>query len=277
MKNTATYYLYKNIKIAYYEYGNGTPVLFLHGFGASSFSWRDINKSLPLHYKSITIDLKGFGLSDKPISDEYSADDQANIIYDFIINKNLDNVILVGHSFGGGVALKTYFRLAKNNKLNVKKLILIDSTGYKQEFPIFIKILRTPILNKLSFYMLPSSANVRFTLSRCFYDLNKITDNIVNTYSYYMGLPGAFHALIMTAKHIIPDDIDVFVAQYKNINIPVLLIWGKEDSVIPLSLGERFNSDIPGSKLVVIDKCGHVPHEEQPEKILPTITEFLAM
>src|SRR5262245_52471382 len=103
-KNTLKFNGNGQVKLHYEIHGAGKPVIFLHGFGASTYSWRHLIPSLKTHFKLIMIDLKGFGQSPKPNDNNYSAHDQANLICQFIIQEDLRNVTLVGHSYGGGVA-----------------------------------------------------------------------------------------------------------------------------------------------------------------------------
>ncbi len=118
---------YNGVKIKYCETGVGEPMIFLHGFGASSCSWNEILEPLSRKNRLILIDLKGFGLSDKPLDDKYSISDQAEIILDFIKKNELKNLVLTGHSFGGAIALFTHFKLMKEKDNPVKGLVLIDS------------------------------------------------------------------------------------------------------------------------------------------------------
>jgi len=265
---------YNDISINYYEYGEGKPIIFIHGFGGASYSWRFIYKSFTESHKVFLIDLKGFGFSDKPREDKYSISDQADIIESFIIKKNLSNIILVGHSMGGAVALYTYFKLNKDiNRL--KGLILIDSAGYNQRLPYFINILRIPIVNILSLSFTPSEFAVKNVLRLSFYAENKITDEMIKSYAFFQSLPGAHYALIKTAKQIIPKDVDNVIMNFMQIKLPVLLIWGQNDNVIPMQYGRKMNSDMPYSRLKVIPECGHIPHEEKPNDVISEINNFL--
>ena len=81
--------------------------------------------------------------------------------------------------------------------------------------------------------------------------------------------------MVATAQQIVPDDIDAVIAQYKTISVPVLIIWGEEDEVVPLSVGQNFKRDIPDSELVILPKCGHMPPEEEPRETTRIVKEFL--
>ena len=107
-------YDYHGVKINYYESGQGQPILLLHGFGASSYSWRFLGPSLAENHRVIMIDLKGYGLSDRPRDQKYSVSDQADIVADFIRQQDSQEMVLIGHSMGGMVALMTYFKMGRN-------------------------------------------------------------------------------------------------------------------------------------------------------------------
>lgn len=274
MSNNIKTFLYNgNVAIKYQEDGEGDPIIFLHGFGGSSYSWRYIYKEFADKYKTILIDLKGFGLSDKPTDNKYSVSDQADIVNKFIQSNNYKNIILVGHSFGGAVVLMTYFR--SNMKKNINKLILVDSGGYNQNIPWYISSLNIPIFNILALSLVPSRFWVNVVLKMCFYNSSKITKDMIETYASYLRLAGAHSALIKTTGQLIPDNIDEITSEFNKIGIPVLLIWGEADKVIPLSVGYKMHENIPNSKLIVLADCGHNSPEEKPLEVIKDISDFL--
>ena len=96
-------------------------------------------------------------------------------------------------------------------------------------------------------------------LRKCYYHKDRITDEQIDTYAYYGSLPGAREAMVATAQQIVPEDIEAITARYHTISVPVLIIWGAEDEVVPLSVGKNFKRDIPNSELVILPECGHMP------------------
>ncbi len=114
-------------------------------------------------------------------------------------------------------------------------------------------------------------------LKKCYYDKDKITEEQIDTYAYYGSLPGAAAAVSQTAKQIVPkdQDIEALIAQYKTITVPVLVIWGADDEVVPLKVGMNFERDIPGAELVILPNCGHIPLEEEPLATRQAIMDFL--
>lgn len=265
----------KEVTLYYETHGTGDPLLFIHGFGASSFTWRSFIEPLAPNHRLIMIDLKGFGRSPKPHDDFYEAEDQAKLVLKFITDRRLTNLTLIGHSFGGGVALITALKLMKEGSNRLKRLVLIDAAAYKQDLPDFIGVLRTPLIGRLALSLLSNKQKVRMILKESYYDDSKISDEQVNAYAAPLATKGATYALIRTAKSIVPRNIEQFAAQYKTINVPTLILWGRQDKVVPLQIGERLRTDINGSSLVIIEKCGHIPHEEKPDEAISAISVFL--
>ncbi len=136
----------ENININYRVYGNGTLNIFcIHGYGSSLRTWLDIKDSLSPTAKLFLIDLKGFGLSSRPISKNYTPKDHALIAASFIKEKNLSEIILMGHSYGGSILLETLLLLKKNFKnIKVKNLILIDPAIYIEKLPFLLFRLKEP-------------------------------------------------------------------------------------------------------------------------------------
>ena len=267
-------YNYKGILIHYSDTGQGQPFILLHGFGGSSYSWRYLAPFFSRRYRVISIDLKGFGRSDKPLDDEYSLGDQCAIIKTFIMENDLKDVILGGHSFGGAVALMTFLDLQKEKPNPIAKLIVIDSPSYDQRISGFA-LLRTPILNKMMLSILPHELMVKFALRKSFHDDSKISKESIRIYASYLNHPGSHHALIETAKRNIPHNSNGIVSNLKDINVPLLLIWGEKDKIIPLSSGEKLSRIIPKSTFAVIPNCGHIPQEEYPQETIEIISQFL--
>ena len=255
--------------------GKGRTLLFLHGFGANSYTWSKVSETLSQNYRLILLDLKGHGAAPKPNNEEYSLHDQAELVAAFIMDNGLQDVTLIGHSLGGGVALLVALKFASKDSNPISSLILIDSVAYSQPLPGFIRILRVPVLAQLLVCVVPNRLQTLQVLKLAYYDADKITDETIEAYSAPLSLPGAHHALIETAKRIIPEDIEEISRRYGTIRVPILLVWGKHDRIVPLELGERLHRSIASSELVVIDDAGHVPQEETPAATLEAMQKFL--
>lgn len=260
--------LYKEV------YGSGEPILCLHGLGASMYTWRYLIKPFSRKNKLILVDFKGSGKSPKPLDGHYSIDDKADDIYNLIIADNLRNLTLVGNSLGGGVALLVALRLAQEDPTRLSKLILIDSAGDKKHIPSHLKLVRS-IFGAAIMRLTPIKLVVGMTLRMCYYDKKKITSEQIEAYSAPFASRAARHALLQTVKHCIPADFDDVIARLQTLTVPTLIVWGREDQVISLEVGQLLHQLIPNSTLEVINECGHVPHEEKPDETIALISPFL--
>jgi pimeloyl-ACP methyl ester carboxylesterase len=265
------------IRISYEVHGNGnTPIVFLHGFGASVETWRDVQSRLALGNRLFFLDLKGFGLSSKPDNSKYSLVDQAEVVLAFMKAQNLHDVTLIGHSYGGAVCLYTYFN--DRSRLNgglIRRLILIDAAAYVQEFPFFIDILRKPVINWVVMKLIPAQTRASLVLHRLFHDARKLSEERIARHADFLDEPGSYNSFVECAKQLVPANPDSISALIKTIEVPTLILWGANDTAIPVEQGQRLRRDIRTSSLVIIPNCGHVPHEEAPEESLEAILSFL--
>jgi pimeloyl-ACP methyl ester carboxylesterase len=256
------------------EYGIGDPILCIHGLGANIFTWRHFITHFPQTNKLILVDLRGFGASPKPFDTNYSIEEHANDIYRVILRDDLKRLTLVGNSLGGGIALLVAVRLCEQDPARFSKLILIDAGAYKEYLPGYLKLIRS-FLGKLIVYLAPSKLAARFVLRASYYDKNKITEDQVDAYADPIAAEGGRHALLQTARQCIPSNSDEMIAQLKTITVPTLILWGRQDGVIPLKVGELLNQDLPNSTLEVFEQCGHIPQEEKPEETIASISRFM--
>jgi pimeloyl-ACP methyl ester carboxylesterase len=264
----------------YAIYGTGQPLLAIHGLGASMYSWREfvkVKNTFP-GYQIILIDLKGSGNSAKPHDKNYSILTQRDLVLQFIQELKLKNLTLVGNSYGGAVSLLIAIELCKPESPKIlSKLILIDSGGYDLLLPWYLKLMRMPILGWLALHILTPSQAACTVLRNAYYNKNLITESQIAAYAAPIGAPGGRHALLQIAKGVIPPDIDKITEQYKTINVPTYILWGLNDEVIPLKIGEMLHAAIGGSSLELINHCGHVPQEEKPAETICWMRDFLGL
>jgi len=265
----------KPIELYHETYGEGRPLLCIHGIGASLYSWRNFIGPLGKDNQLILIDLKGCGKSPKPNDTKYSTLDHAELIHQFILEHDLKNLTLVGNSLGGALSLLVTIILMETGELaRLRSIILIDAGAYKEYIPFYLRLLSVPILN-LPAYLLPSRFLAKKVLRVAYYDPNKITEEQIAAYAAPLSEPGARHAFLETAQQLVPPNFDELVAKYKDIKVPTLIIWGRQDKIIPLKVGELLDRDIPNSTLKVIDECGHAPQEEKPDETIAVLLSFL--
>jgi pimeloyl-ACP methyl ester carboxylesterase len=272
-----TFHYSAAIRINYEVAGHGgIPVVFLHGFAASLSTWHDISGLFPPEsFRLYFLDLKGFGFSAKPRDGRYTPEDQAAVVTAFIEAEGLRQIVLIGHSLGGGIALLVYFQSQAEQHGPVDRLVLIASAAYPQRLPLIMRLLRYRPLGWSILHLLPLRFMVRYTLEHIMFNREAITPPRIERYLGCFSPRGIAYVFIETCRRLIPEKYANLAASIRGITVPTLLIWGKEDRVIPTGYAERLHSDIPGSRLVLIDDCGHIPHEERPQETWSAIRDFL--
>lgn len=267
-----------DITINYETKGKGkTDIIFLHGFGASLRTWDDIINFFPEDkYKMYLIDLMGYGFSSKPEKEFYTLDRQAEIVLSFIQEMELKDFILIGHSYGGGTALMIQLKIMDMKPdLKVEKMILIDNAAYSKDIPFFINLLRMPVIQDVLLDIFSGHTMAEIILKSICYNKKEIDSVRIERYSYFLEMEGIKNVLIETAENIIPSDYVHFVNRYKEIKTPVLIIWGENDPVLGLTNGIKLHNELPDNKIRILDKCGHIPFEEYPEKTFDSMIKFL--
>ncbi|NOY74996.1 MAG: alpha/beta hydrolase [Kiritimatiellaeota bacterium] len=262
-----------NLRMAYYETGEGAPVLLVHGFAASSLTWNETLRHLPKDRRYIMPDLKGFGYSDKTLDDRFSPYHQAKTLSKIVEKLDLEDLTLVGHSYGGAVSLLMLARSEIGER--VSKLILIDSAGFNAVLPSFIRQLRIPLANNLLLKHVNSEIISQVILEELRYDKNSIDNAEVLEYSELLRLPGAKDCMIKAAEAISTGKPNKMREWLNRLDIPTLVIWGRKDNIIPLEFAYEFKKCVKDSKLAILPECGHCPQEEKAEDTGTLIGEFL--
>lgn len=258
------------------EPGDGVPTfLLVHGYGASSFSWRTWMPALAERGHVVSVDLKGFGSAPKPDDGSYSPADQAELLYRLILQRDLRSVTLVGHSLGGGICLITSLRLLEDHHDRLRRLVIVSGASYTQRLPPFVWFANHRRLGMGLMRVLGARFVVRWVLRSIVFDSSRISRAQVRGYADPLTNPDARRALVDTALQILPPDLDSLTARYRDIRVPALLLWGRQDRVVPPHLGARLAANLPDAELVVLNRCGHLPAEELPEESLDALKTFL--
>jgi len=274
------YFNYVNgIRIHYKTGGNGHhTLLFLHGFATSHTTWDEIVPLIPEdRFRIILMDMKGFGLSDKPRDGAYSIEEQSRLVRAFISWKALESVTVIGHSLGGGVALNAFLQLREEKETTaIKSIVVMDCAAYPQRLPKFFRRLKMPVIGPLMIRIIPARIMVQRTMEKVFYDQSAITSERFERYIRYFRGKGLAYTMRATVKCIHPENYTNIGEEYRKISIPVQIIWGENDLVVKPKIGIRLHEDMPGSRLTIIERCGHNPHEEKPLETYAVMEEFLS-
>ena len=264
--------------VHYQEIQNeGTLFVLLHGFGSSTYSWQKVMEPLSAYGSVLSYDRPGFGLTERLIPKKdvdynpYRLDYQPEILIEIINSRRADKVILVGNSAGGTVAIQT----ALNFPEKIQGLILISPAVYGGGgAPKLIKpLLNIPQINRLGpFFVRTIRERGLEILKLAWSDPAKITDTDIENYQKPLSVDRWDEGLWEFTKVNGENNLD---GRLTELNIPVLIISGSEDKIIPADQSIQLASDIPGSKLVLIPNCGHVPQEECPDAFLAAVRSFL--
>ncbi|MCY7375628.1 MAG: alpha/beta fold hydrolase [Pyrinomonadaceae bacterium] len=250
-------------KIRYLEAGDAAKptVILLHGLGAQAESWQFNITFLAQNYRVIALDQIGFGKSDKPLL-KYRVGTYVDFLDKFMAELKIEKASLVGNSMGGWVAALTAIKYPNR----VEKIVLADAAGLA---PKEIDLDRIYQLNNSTRDEIRANLKLIFAApalqnNEAFVD-QFMTQRIVANDGY------TINSLIESIKRK-EDFLDNRLSEIKK---PTLIIWGRQDGLLPLSDGEKFNKGIAGSQLVVFDNCGHVPQFEKAADFNKQVLEFL--
>jgi pimeloyl-ACP methyl ester carboxylesterase len=242
--------------------GSGSVLVLVHGLGSSKDGdWGRVVAPLSKKYRVIAMDQIGFGRSDKPLID-YKIQTYVDFLNEFLHLLKVEKASLMGESLGGWIsALYAVETSGGAHLVPVEKLVLVDAAGLQQDKPI-------PNLN-------PSTlADMRKLLEAVFYDTSWVTDEALQK-SFADKLAkhdGYTVRAILSNPSLASERLDDRLAQ---IRVPTLVVWGKQDTLLPITSGERYAAGIAGAELVSFDQCGHVPPVEKTAEFVPVVEAFL--
>ncbi len=254
-------------------------IIALHGFIQTSVSWSHLARALQNRRKLCRFDLKGHGDSPAPADGKYSLEDHAAPILAFIRDRDLRDLSLVGHSFGGSVALLVAIRLIEEGKRRLSSLVLVDSLVSPQSGRIQLLrafgLLGAPILAPVLTWDSLAELAVQAGLAVLCKQRKKIEETAVKAYAANLRQPDHAQALVETARHIAHNDYTELQQKLAIVDVPTLIVWGRQDPLVPFASGEDLRRKLPNARLFPVEDCGHVPQEEQPEIAVPEIAAFV--
>ncbi len=249
--------------------GTGEPVVLLHGFGASTYAWRKIIPGLAARFHVIAIDLNGFGYTQRPKDFEsYSREGQADMVLRVMDALGIQKARFASHSYGGGITIW----LASRHPERVRSMVLVDSSAptYANDRRSRLAGLRPVAALALRALLRPGS--VRRSLINSVYDDSLVTPELVQAYYDRLRVEGVLDAYVgLTAPVRRPPE----PVRLESIEVPVLLVWGADDRLIPAEDGRRAAGQFPHGEFAVLERTGHIPMEERPEELLQLMLPFL--
>ncbi len=262
---------------AFVKVGQGPAVLLLHGLGCDHTTWEPVIDTLAKRYTVIAPDLLGHGQSDKPRAD-YSVGGYANGMRDLLTVLGIDKVTVVGHSFGGGVAMQFAYQFPERTE----RMMLVGSGGLGPEVSPFIRAITTPGYHQLMGVLtLPGIRHVGLFGMRALYNTGwKATrdlDEVAVIYDSFKD-PHARAAI----RHVVRAVVDwkgqiVTMADraYLTDEMPMAVVWGRDDRVIPVRHASNAAALAPKARVEVIPNAGHFPHRDHPQRFAKILHEFI--
>jgi pimeloyl-ACP methyl ester carboxylesterase len=264
----ATYADVDGVRVRYTDTGgDGPAVVMLHGFASSLETWNDVAPRLAQKHRVVALDLKGFGWTDRPEGD-YSPEAQARLVMRLLDQRGVERAAWVAHSWGSSVALAAALAEPKR----VARLALYDAWVYEEQLPAFFTWSRAPGVGETLFALYyKERADERMALA--FYDKKNVTERLIEDVERAMDRPGTTAAALAAVRG---QRFAGTQERYRTVTQPALLLWGREDRVTPVEIGERLSRDLPSSRLVVYPQCGHFPMIEAKEASTRELASFLA-
>ncbi len=264
------------ITVHYKIAGSGRPVfLLLHGFAASTFSWREVVGPMSEWGTVVAFDRPGFGLTERPLRwdgpSPYSPEAQADLTVGLMDVLGIERAILVGNSAGGTTALLTALTYPER----VEALVLVDPAVYVGGgTPRWVRpLLNTPQMRPLGPLLARSIRDWGRDFGRsAWHDPTRLTPEIWEGYTKPLRAENWDRALWEVTRASHPLGLEKRLGE---VRVPVLVVTGDDDRVVPTEQSIRLAEEIPGAQLAVIPQCGHVPQEECPGPFLEAVEAFL--
>lgn len=254
----------------YIEAGQGEPVILLHGFFYDSYLWAANLDVLAEHFKVYALDLWGFGYSTREALD-YGYQLYAEQVLLFMDSVGIQHATLVGQSMGGGTAIQ----FCVQHPQRVDKLLLVAPAGMPYSLPLTGKFFNLPGIGE--FFMGLNTDTIRKKNLGDFWIHNKqlITDDYFENVTRFQKVSGTTEASLSILRkeffHTLRNEIE----RLAQIEISILIIWGREDKSIPVSCGQEMHHILDGSRLEILDEAGHVPNYEQAARFNQLALNFL--
>lgn len=261
---------YRGDRVAYDVFGEGKPVILVHGTPFSSYVWRSIAPALAESYRVHVFDLLGYGASEKREGQDVSLYAQGKLLAALLDHWGLESPMVVGHDFGGAITLRAHLL----EGCDFERIVLMDAVAVAPWGSSFFRLVRDypGVFGQIPGYMHRAmiAAYVRDATYR------PMTDEEVIPYvEPWLGEEGqaALYRQIAQNDQRYTDEAEPL---YGEIERPVLVLWGEEDRWLSVEIGEKLHSSIPGSQMKTIPECAHLAQEDAMEAVLERLDEFFS-
>ncbi len=263
--------------VAFRTEGTGPVLVLVHGMAGSSETWNHVIPALARRFTVVAPDLLGHGRSAKPRT-EYSIGAHANLVRDLLAALGHERATLVGQSLGGGIVMQLAYQYPER----CERLVLVSSGGLGREVSPLLRGLSVPGVEQVfplfcSPALRDAGRRVAAWLGRAALRTTPTVEEIWRGYAS-LAEDDARRAFFRTLRAVIDpggQSVSANDRLYLAAHIPTLIIWGREDVLIPVHHGIAAHEAIPGSRLEIFDDAGHFPHCEAPARFVDTLVDFI--
>lgn len=268
-------------RIHYRDEGEGPAVVLLHGSNASLHTWEPWVETLSRQYRVVTLDLPGHGLTGAVPSGRYGSESQTATINAVVDHLGLETFVLGGNSMGGGAT----WRYALAHPDRVSAMILVDATGLADwrstaaeseeetgDTPLAFELLAQPWFRAVARYMDPRML-IEQGLPAAYNNSPVVNEELIDRY-YELSLREGTREATM-ARFGAERPRTYTLEEMATLTQPTLVMWGAQDSLIPVSIAYEFEAILPDTTLAIYDDLGHIPMEEAPARTVQDVLDFL--
>jgi pimeloyl-ACP methyl ester carboxylesterase len=264
-------------RVGYRSGGSGPVIVLIHGMAGSSATWRAVMPTLAEHFTVIAPDLVGHGESEKPRGD-YSLGAFASGVRDLLLALGHERATLVGQSLGGGVAMQFAYQFPER----CERLVLVSSGGLGDDVNVLLRLLALPgaeLVLPLACTSWIHDAGVRVAgwLARIGLHTGPHLTEVWNSYGSLADAETrtAFVHTLRSVVDVSGQRVSAADRLYLATGVPTLIVWGDNDSIIPVEQGRVTHEAIPGSRLEIFEGTGHFPHCEHPDRFCKVLIDFM--
>lgn len=250
-------------KTRYLEEGKAEKcIVLLHGLGGMADRWVPVIPLLSQKYRTIALDLIGYGQSDKPQVVDYTPEFFTKFVLNFLDTLSLSETFMVGTSLGGQIVAEC----AATQNQSIKKIVMIAPSGIMKE--------STPVLDSYTMAALyPTYETVKMAYEMMMDEKKEVSQRTIENFILNMSQPNTKMTFLSTLLGL--KNSPLITEKLQLIKIPALIVWGRNDKMIPLEYAKEFVSAIKNSTLAVMEGCGHIPYEEKPHEFSKLVLDFL--
>lgn len=265
---------------AYRIAGSGPVILLIHGIGDNSSTWAPVQARLAERFTVIAPDLLGHGESEKPRGGDYSVAAYANRMRDLLHVLDIDRVTVIGHSLGGGVAMQFAYQFPQL----VERLILVGTGGVTKDVNLLLRFASLPLggeaLAALRLPMVLPALQLAGRAAGLVFGSTRVGHDLPDMLRVLAALPepDALLAFTRTLRAVVDwhgQMISMLNRCYLTESVPVQIIWGNHDSVVPVSHAQVAHEAMPGSWLEIFDGAGHFPFHDDPDRFITVVENFI--